>query len=42
MGLLDDIFNRIGKKEIDENSSAKDLVKFAKSKDEYIRQESKN
>lgn len=36
MGLFDGLF---GSKEIDENSSAKDLAKFAKSKDEYIRQE---
>ena len=36
MGLFDGLF---GSKEIDENSSAKDLAKFAKSKDEYIRKE---
>ena len=39
MGLLDDLFNSIGSKKIDENSSEKDLGKFAKSKDENIRQE---
>ena len=36
MGLFDGLF---GSKEIDENSSVKDLAKFAKSKDEYIRKE---
>jgi len=36
MGLFDGLF---GSKEIDENSSAKDLAKFAKSKDEWVRRE---
>lgn len=36
MGLFDSL---LGSGEIDENSSIKDLAKFAKLKDEYIRQE---